>query len=93
MRRTAVQALRFVRQLGSRRLVLSRSPRAIPFSYAVNFRAISSRHDRALPSPLTSSMHLGRVSVAFISTLVAGGAFYAYRGMRKLRMRASQAFV
>lgn len=82
MRRAAVQAFRTGR-LSSVRKFTRRTPHS-PFSsnQALVLRARSNGSNTAvfLPATLQSSMQLRNFSLAFISTLVASGAWYAYKG-------------
>lgn len=80
MRRAAVHAIRTVRRSSIRRLVGSKNPFNI-VNYGLNLRpAASVRRYSSSPIHLQSSMHLRNFSIAFVSSLVAGGAYYAYTG-------------
>jgi pyruvate dehydrogenase phosphatase len=82
MRRAAVQAFRTARRSPVRKFIC-RNP-LIPFTnnHVLVFRGASPTRNTAtfIPSTLQSSMHLRNFSLAFISTLVASGAWYAYKG-------------
>jgi pyruvate dehydrogenase phosphatase len=80
MRRAAVQAIRTARRSPIRRLVGSKYPVNI-IHHGVNLRpAASVRRYSTSPNHLQSSMHLRNFSLAFVTSLVAGGAYYAYTG-------------
>lgn len=84
MRRAATHVFRTARCRPLRNL--GRTPHA-PFTsnHAVALRAISSAGKTAAitPATLQSSMHFRNFSLAFISTLVASGAWYAYKGSQQ----------
>ncbi|KAK2734982.1 hypothetical protein FQN55_002310 [Onygenales sp. PD_40] len=84
MRRAAGHVFRTARCPPLRNI--GRTPLA-PFttSHAVAVRAASSTRKTAsfIPATLQSSMHFRNLSVAFISTLVASGAYYAYKGSQQ----------
>ncbi|KAJ9411500.1 hypothetical protein DTO045G8_1132 [Paecilomyces variotii] len=83
MSRAAIQAFRTARRAPVWK-VAGRRPRAVSFSssHALSIRPSSSagKHSTFIPASLQSSMHLRNFSLAFISTLVASGAWYAYKG-------------
>jgi pyruvate dehydrogenase phosphatase len=82
MRRAAVQAFRTARRapvwkVGSRRATSA----YFSSSHALGLRPSSTgRHAAFIPASLQSSMHVRNFSLAFLSTLVASGAWYAYKG-------------
>ncbi|PGH27544.1 hypothetical protein AJ80_00785 [Polytolypa hystricis UAMH7299] len=81
MRRAVVQAFRTARRPPVRS-PLGRIP-LTPFTsnHALALRSVSTRKTAAfLPATLQSSMQLRNFSLAFLSTLVASGAWYAYKG-------------
>lgn len=79
MRRLVLQSKQLVQQPLPRRLIRGRSALVSLPSGLVGRRYHTSREKNALQT-LRSAMHLGRISVAVISTVVASGAYYAYRG-------------
>lgn len=80
MRRAVVQAIRTARRSPIRRLVGSKNPFNI-IHHGLNPRpAASVRRYSSSPVQLQSSMHLRNFSLAFVTSLVAGGAYYAYTG-------------
>lgn len=80
MRRAAVQAVRIARRSPTRRLVLSKYPFNI-VQHGLSLRpAAFVRRYSSSPVQLQSSMHLRNFSLAFVTSLVAGGAYYAYTG-------------
>jgi pyruvate dehydrogenase phosphatase len=80
MRRAAVQTFRIARRSSIRRLVGSKSSFNI-INHGLSLRpAASIRRYSTSPTHLQSSMHLRNFSLAFVTSLVAGGAYYAYTG-------------
>lgn len=80
MRRVAVQAIRVARLSPIRRLASSKCPFTI-VNNGFNLRpAALVRRYSGSATQLQSSMHLRNFSLAFVSSLVAGGAYYAYTG-------------
>jgi pyruvate dehydrogenase phosphatase len=80
MRRAAVRAIRIARSSPIRRIVGIKNPFDI-VHHGLNLRAASSvRRYSSSPIHLQSSMHLRNFSLAFVTSLVAGGAYYAYTG-------------
>ncbi|KAK2763888.1 hypothetical protein FQN54_009506 [Arachnomyces sp. PD_36] len=84
MRRAAIQAFRTARRNPSPSIVRRNSSATFSTSHALGFRNPSSARRNAafIPATLQSSMHLRNFSLAFISTLVASGAWYAYKGQQ-----------
>jgi pyruvate dehydrogenase phosphatase len=80
MHRAALQAFRLARRPLHKRITQTREFLFGPSDHAFNFRSLTYSRNRTFPHLLTSSMHFGRVSAALVSTLVASGAWYAYRG-------------
>jgi pyruvate dehydrogenase phosphatase len=82
MRRAAVQAFRTARRTPTHNAV--RRSNSFSTNHALGFRAPSfaRRNAAFIPASLQSSMHLRNFSLAFISTLVASGAWYAYKGQQ-----------
>lgn len=82
MRRAAVQAFRTARRapvwkVGGRRANCA----YFSSGQALGLRPSSTGRNAAfIPASLQSSMHVRNFSLAFISTLVASGAWYAYKG-------------
>ena len=80
MRRAAVHAIRIAHSSPFRRLLGSKNPFNI-INYGLNLRpATSVRRYSSTHTQLLSSMHLRNFSLAFVTSLVAGGAYYAYTG-------------
>ncbi|KAA8644810.1 hypothetical protein EYZ11_009334 [Aspergillus tanneri] len=82
MRRAALQAFRTARRAPVWK-VTTRKPSSVSFSSTRPFglRPSSAGHyPPFISAPLQSSMHLRRLSIAVISTVVASGAWYAYQG-------------
>ena len=80
MRRAAVRAIRITRSSPLRRIVGSKNLFNI-VHHGLNLRpAFSIRRYGSSPTYLQSSMHLRNFSLAFVTSLVAGGAYYAYTG-------------
>ncbi|KAK2749657.1 hypothetical protein FQN57_005879 [Myotisia sp. PD_48] len=81
MHRAAVQAVRTARRYPVRRF-LSRSSLIHPTSHSLSIRGVSSTRASVSPIPATlrSSMLFRNFSLAFVSTLVASGAWWAYKG-------------
>jgi pyruvate dehydrogenase phosphatase len=85
MRRAAVQAFRTARcapvwKVGGRRATRAH----FSTGQALALRPSSNRrHNSFIPASLHSSMHVRNFSLAFISTLVASGAWYAYKGTQQ----------
>ncbi len=80
MRRAAVEAIQTARRSPIRKLVGSKNPSNI-VHHGVTLRpAASVRRYSSSPTQLQSSMHLRHFSLAFVTSLVAGGAYYAYTG-------------
>ncbi|KAI9815078.1 MAG: hypothetical protein M1827_002921 [Pycnora praestabilis] len=82
MRRAAVQVLRTARRAPICKHLRRHIFPISSSSYAVGLRSASStskRDSSAAPSP-ASSMYFRNFSLALVSTLVASGAWYAYRG-------------
>ncbi|KAI9831454.1 MAG: hypothetical protein M1819_005053 [Sarea resinae] len=77
MRRAAVQALRSARRAPIRKLARSRSPPVL--HYTSGLRSLSTRREHGAGGLASSSMYFRNFSVALVSTLVASGAWYAYR--------------
>lgn len=82
MRRAALQAFR--RTPNQNLVPRSNSLATFSTNHALGFRAPSTARRNAafIPASLQSSMHLRNFSLAFISTLVASGAWYAYKGQQ-----------
>lgn len=82
MRRLALQAFRTARLNPVRRLARSPSAPLFASNHVLSSRAaFSSRSTSSfIPAVLQSSMLFRNASLAFISTLVASGAWYAYKG-------------
>ncbi|KAI9714269.1 MAG: hypothetical protein M1820_000228 [Bogoriella megaspora] len=79
MRRAAVQAFRAARRPGFRKLVRNRTVNFTQNSHnAATTRSIWTRKDRNI-APLATSMQLRPLSIAVASSLVASGAWFAYR--------------
>ncbi|KAH8697155.1 phophatase 2C family protein [Talaromyces proteolyticus] len=85
MRRAAVQAFRTARcspvwKAGGRRA----SRAYFSSGQALALRpSFTRRQNSFIPASLHSSMHVRNFSLAFISTLVASGAWYAYKGTQQ----------
>jgi pyruvate dehydrogenase phosphatase len=80
MRRAASQASRAARRSPIRKLVASKYPFNV-VNHGLYIRpAASIRRYSSSPVQLQSSMHLRGFSLAFVTSLVAGGAYYAYTG-------------
>jgi pyruvate dehydrogenase phosphatase len=80
MRRAAAQAIRIACGSSIRRLAGSKNAFNI-FHHGLNLHpAASVRRYNTSPSHLQSSMQLRNFSLAFVTSLVAGGAYYAYTG-------------
>lgn len=81
MRRAAVQVFRTARLASARRLVLNKSSPIHPSTCAVGVRSASSAPGRenGPPPRSTTSMYFRNFSLALVSTLVASGAWYAYK--------------
>ena len=62
-----------------RKLLRNQTP-YFNLSHALGLRTLYLRHERATLSNLQSAMQFGKLSVALVSTLVASGAYYSYRG-------------
>ncbi|KAL2359277.1 hypothetical protein RJZ56_007881 [Blastomyces dermatitidis] len=84
MRRAATYVFRTARCRPLRNLGRA-SPAPFTANHAVALRALSSTRKTAAitPATLQSSMHFRNFSLAFISTLVASGAWYAYQGSQQ----------
>ncbi|KAI9759974.1 MAG: hypothetical protein M1835_000265 [Candelina submexicana] len=78
MRRAAVQAFRTARYAPFRKLLRSRTFPLVSSNYALGLRSASSLPEQISLVSLQSSM-LNRFSVAFVSALVASGAWFTYR--------------
>ena len=88
MRRAAVQAVRVARRSPIRRFVGSKNPFNV-IANGLNLRpAASVRRYSTTPTPLHSSMHFRNFSF-ILTSLIAGGAYYAYtgEGAKQLRNR------
>lgn len=80
MRRAAIQTIRITRRLPYRKRVGSKNPFNVA-NHGLNLRpAASVRRYSASPVQLQSSMYLRNFSLAFVTSLVAGGAYFAYTG-------------
>lgn len=80
MRKVAVQTIRAVRRIHGRKLLTSRALLQSGI-HTHNWRApLPLRHVNQPSSVLQSSMYFRNFSVALVSTLVASGAWYAYKG-------------
>ncbi|KAI0020453.1 protein phosphatase 2C [Xylariomycetidae sp. FL0641] len=87
MRRVAFRPLRTTCETTVRGLTRTARPRR-PLCFpqhrynglALGTRSSSSRTDNPINEPLRSSMYIRRFSVAFVSSLVGYGAWYAYKG-------------
>ncbi|KAB8542145.1 hypothetical protein FH972_025608 [Carpinus fangiana] len=77
MRRAAVQVLRSARRPVVRSSHRSRTSQTPTSSHVLNSRALHTRRDLQL---VPSSMYFRNFSVALVSTIVASGAYFAYRG-------------
>lgn len=84
MRRVALQAFRTARRTPNRNLRRTNSLATFTTNHALAFRGPSSARRNAafIPASLQSSMQFRNFSLAFISTLVASGAWYAYKGQQ-----------
>jgi pyruvate dehydrogenase phosphatase len=85
MRRAAVQAFRTARcapvwKVGGRRATRAHFSTGQALALRPSF---NKRHNSFIPASLHSSMHVRNFSLAFISTLVASGAWYAYKGTQQ----------
>jgi pyruvate dehydrogenase phosphatase len=78
MRRAAVQAFRIARRSSLRKLIFRTA--FTPFHHGSDPRAATSIVRRYSSSTLQSSMRLPKLPIAFVSTLGAIGAWYAYKG-------------
>ncbi|GLI72239.1 [pyruvate dehydrogenase [acetyl-transferring]]-phosphatase 1, mitochondrial [Penicillium ochrochloron] len=92
MRRAAVQAFRTARRAPVWK-VTSKRPCSLTYTHnsVRGLRSYSGgRRPSLAPASLQSSMHLRRFSLAVISTVVASGAWYAYRGDGTVQSLATQ---
>ncbi|KAH0552876.1 hypothetical protein GP486_006925 [Trichoglossum hirsutum] len=79
MQRVAAHALRTARRTPVRRLIANRASLPAP-GHVLGLRALSSSRRENGGSPTSKSpMYLRNFSIALVSTLVATGAWYAYR--------------
>lgn len=79
MRRPALRSLRLPSRPVLRKLLRNQTP-YFNLSHALGLRTLYLRHERVTLSNLQSAMQLGKLSVALVSTLVASGAYYSYKG-------------
>ncbi|ERF68071.1 hypothetical protein EPUS_08507 [Endocarpon pusillum Z07020] len=80
MRRAAIQAFRISRRSSIRRTAGSKSTFNF-LNHGLSLRpAASVRRYSSAPVSLHSSMYFRNFSLAFVTSLVAGGAYYAYTG-------------
>ena len=80
MRRPVQRSLRLASRPVLRKLLRNQTP-YFNLNHALGLRTLYLRHERAsLSSKLQSAMQFGKLSVALVSTLVASGAYYSYRG-------------
>lgn len=75
MRRAALQAFRTARRSPLWKISGKRA-----YAYFSSNPTVAGRQASFIPASLQSSMHVRNFSLAFISTLVASGAWYAYKG-------------
>ncbi|EXJ86146.1 hypothetical protein A1O1_06516 [Capronia coronata CBS 617.96] len=80
MRRAAVFALRTARRSPFRQLIPSKSSSASPEHVVAAQASLISRRYSTSRQPLQSSMRLPKLPLAFVGTLGAISAWYAYRG-------------
>lgn len=79
MRRPALRSLRLASRPVLRKFLRNQTP-YFNLSYALGLRTLYLRHERASLPNFQSAMQFGKLSVALVSTLVASGAYYSYRG-------------
>lgn len=92
MRRAAIQAFRTARRAPVWK-VTGKRPCSLTYTHnsVRGLRSYSGgRRPSLAPASLQSSMHLRRFSFAVISTVVASGAWYAYRGDGTVQSLATQ---